>query len=263
MKFLKNQGIVILLAAFAVLLVGKNLVWPFLKPKFASAPKPAASPANPAPTSNAGAKPTPLQNAAQNLANRVSDVLKTVQSQLPGAQSAPHQKMDAQALQSLVAGWVNSPQRDPFKMRGGVSDKSAREQLMLTAILRQTDSELAVINGSVMSVGEMVLGFTVDLVEADRVWVSGPNGRESIEFKNFSHTPEKVVTVEVLPASPDAAKPAPEQAPQGASAPVSPAPILAVPAKTPLVGEAEKGRDVRRPGSGIGADLTAGPPIDR
>jgi hypothetical protein len=258
-KFLKNQGIVIVLAAFAVLLVGKNLVWPFLKPKFAGAPKPtAAAPAAAAPT-----KPSPLQNAAQTLANRVSEVLKTVQGQIPGSPALPHEKMDALALQAQLASWVASPRRDPFKMRGGVSDKSAREQLMLTGILRQTDSELAVINGLILSAGEMILGFQVEMVEADRVWVSGPNGRESLEFKYFVPSPEKIVTVEVQPPSPDTEKPAAQEAPLESSAPVSPAPVSPAAISTPLIGETEKSRELRRAGSGIATDLTAGPPIDR
>lgn len=294
MKFLKSQGIVLVLAAVAILLVGKNLVWPFLKPKFASGPK--AAPANPAPAST-GAKPTVLQNVAQNLAGRVSEVLKTAQGQMPAAQATPPEKIDAQALQAQLAHWVASPLRDPFKMRGGVSDKSAREQLMLTGILRQTDSELAVINGLILSAGEMILGFQVEMVEPDRVWVKGPNGRESLEFKYLVPGPEKVVTVEVQPASLDAAKPAPEEAPAPAAAaiptpeesaattsgaekpapgkspqessapvspaPTSPAPISPAPTTAPLIGETEKSRESRRQGSGLANDFTAGPPIDR
>jgi hypothetical protein len=251
-KFLKSQGIVLILAAFAILLVGKNLVWPFLKPKFASRAQPAAAVA-------ADAKPTVGQKVVQTLANRVTEVLKTVQTQTPVAQVAILERIDAQALQANAPNWVASPLRDPFKMRGGVSDKPARDQLTLTGILRQTDSELAVINNLILSAGEMILGFRVETVEADRVWVSGPNGREALEFKHFVQAPAKPAH-EVSPVAPSAAAmPAPEES----SPPIAPATAPVVAITAPLVREPEKGREPSRQGIGIADGFTSGPPIDR
>ncbi|HUS37561.1 MAG TPA: hypothetical protein VM680_19590 [Verrucomicrobiae bacterium] len=284
MKFLKSQGIVLVLAAFAVLLVGKNLIWPFLKPKFASRPTPAA--ANPAATANTGAKSSALQNVAQTLASRVTDVLKTVQAQMPAAQAARLEKLDAQALRGQAANWARSPLRDPFKMRGGVNDKPARDQLKLTGILRQTDSELAVINNLILSAGEMILGFKIETVEADRVWVSGPNGREALEFKYFVQGPEKLakeaspapkespapiseatIAAQEEPAASISAGPITprEESPQESPAPISraPLPAPAVAITAPLVRETEKGREPRRQGIDIENDVMAGPPIDR
>lgn len=186
MKFLKSQGIVIVLALVAVILVGKNLVWPFLKPKFASRPAakmagPVSVP-SPVPAAPPQSAPQPSPAPVSATFSKLVDAVKSVQAT---SQASKFERMNAQGLKAQSLAWVASPQRDPFKRRGLVSEKSAKEQLTLTGILRQTDSDLAVINNQVIATGEMILGFKIETVESDRVWVSGPNGREEIGFKFF------------------------------------------------------------------------------
>ena len=197
MKILRNQGFVIVLAVFALFLVGKNLVWPFLGPKFARrspAPQAKAAPAasETAQAASAAAKPANPPSAAP--AKTVSTQNGQVASGAgaadePGTMVVPDASMNLRELWSRTPEWADSPQRDPFKMRGGVNDKSAREQLTLTGILRQTEQELAVLNNRVLAEGDTILGFRIETVEPDRVWVSGPNGREMLEFKYNVQSP--------------------------------------------------------------------------
>jgi hypothetical protein len=126
---------------------------------------------------------------------KLVDAMKAVHA-APAPAAVRREKMNAQELKNLAVAWNSSPLRDPFKRRSAFSEKSAREQLTLTGILRQTDSELAVINNQIIAVGETILGFKIESVEADRVWVSGPNDREVIEFKiSASDVPPKEVVV--------------------------------------------------------------------
>ena len=100
--------------------------------------------------------------------------------------------MDVHAMQSSAPAWAETPRRDPFHVRGGIKDgKSARELLILTGTLRQTRSTLAVVNNQVLSAGDTILGFKIESVSDNEVWVSGPNGRESIEFKYSVTLPPK------------------------------------------------------------------------
>lgn len=178
MKFLKNKGIVLILALFAVGLVFKNLVWPSLRrhspaPARAAANAPSASPLVAAATAKASPAPAagPVKAAGISVVGTMNDRL-------------PQSPMDLNAMQSSAPAWAETPRRDPFHIRGGIKDgKSARELLTLMGVLRQTRSTLAVVNNQVLSVGDSILGFKVESVEDDRVWVSGPNGREVVDFK--------------------------------------------------------------------------------
>ena len=204
MKFLKSQGIVIVLALIAVVLVGKNLLWPFLKPKFASRP---SAKVEPPPSSPAPPSPTPASPFAQAV-TAVTDKLKALASSSADTKTTEEPTnatpMNVEAIRGQASAWTSSPQRDPFKMRGRVSEKPAKEQLTLTAILRQTLSDLAVINNKIMEKGESVLGFVIESVEADRVWVSGPNGKEALEFKYFVESPKEQEKPEANPITPPA-----------------------------------------------------------
>jgi hypothetical protein len=112
---------------------------------------------------------------------KLVDAMKAVQTTPIAA--VRREAMNARELKNLAVAWNSSPLRDPFKKRGVFSDKSAREQLALTGILRQTGSELAVINNRILAIGDSILDFKIESVEADHVWVSGPNGKEMLEFK--------------------------------------------------------------------------------
>jgi hypothetical protein len=181
-KFLKNKGIVIVLAVFAVGLVFKNLVWPFVSRR---SPAPAARiakmteqvPSAPSPAAPVSANAAENSGARPPRATLISlpSTMKDHSSQIP---------MDIHAMRASAPAWAESPRRDPFYVRGGIKDgKSAREQLTLMGTLQQTRSTLAVVNNQVLSAGDMILGFKIESVDENKVWVSGPNGRESIEFK--------------------------------------------------------------------------------
>jgi hypothetical protein len=85
-------------------------------------------------------------------------------------------------LQSLTNRWMHPGRRDPFGAQYD-SQRQAANVLALKGIWRQTGSNLAVINGTVVAQGERIQDFTVEKIEPDRVWVTGPNGREELSFK--------------------------------------------------------------------------------
>jgi len=66
--------------------------------------------------------------------------------------------------------------------------KTAQEMLALKAIWLQTGSELAVINGKIVGQGSSILDYKIEKIEQDKVWVSGPIGRERVEFASFRGT---------------------------------------------------------------------------
>ena len=205
MRFLKSQGIVLILAAVAVLLVGKNLLWPWLKPKFASRPAAptAATVSAPVPTAASSGVPKPTPSPTLNTTvTKLVDVMKAAAA-APAA-GARRERLNPRELSNLAVAWNSSPLRDPFKKRSMLSEKSARDQLTLTGILRQTDSELAVINNRILAIGDSILDFKIEKVEADRVWVSGPNGREALDFKISVQDPKRPGAVASEPITPPA-----------------------------------------------------------
>jgi hypothetical protein len=193
-KFLKSQGVVLVLAAIALILVGKNLVWPFLGPKFAKKQTVAQAPTPPASAPASAPQKPSTAFVPRAVEEKLGDALKAIErlsSSMTRTSAPAIARMDLNDLRARGGSWVVAPVRDPFKLRGSVNDKSAREQITLTGILRQTDSDLAVLNNQIMAVGETILGFRIETVEADRVWVSGPNGREALEFKYTIQEPKR------------------------------------------------------------------------
>ncbi len=91
-------------------------------------------------------------------------------------------QLELRALEANAARWGQAPRRDPFRSRFDAQTQAARF-LSLKAIWRQTEGALAVINDRVVAEGDRVLDFSVEKIESDRVWVSGPNGREDLVFK--------------------------------------------------------------------------------
>jgi hypothetical protein len=198
-KLLRNQGFVLVLAAFAIFLVGKNLLWPAIGPKFSrrteaktAAPATTPVPAAPAPAVAAASNPSASTPTAAWKSAAMS-ALGAIRNLVPGVDASvtPEANMNVQELSNSAPAWASTPQRDPFKMRGGINDKSAREQLTLTGILRQTESDLAVLNNKVLAAGDTILGFRIETIEGDRVWVSGSNGREMLEFKYSAPQPSQ------------------------------------------------------------------------
>ncbi|MGE3312951.1 MAG: hypothetical protein AB7O66_23525 [Limisphaerales bacterium] len=94
--------------------------------------------------------------------------------------------IDHPSVSATAPRWIESPRRDPFLLeqaRSAAPDgPPASELLSLRAIWRQTGSQLAVINRQIVREGDRLLGFAVETIEAQGVWVRGTNGRERITF---------------------------------------------------------------------------------
>jgi hypothetical protein len=172
MKLLRNPVVVGLLAVLAVGMLVYYVFWPLISgqmgrraPRAAAAPAPTAvaAPVNPA---------APSSPMAQ-----VKDVIDKIM----GNEPVPGPRLDLAAVQASGAKWLQSPRRDPFL---GKRDSASRAELLLKlkAIWRQTGSALAVINRSVLSEGDTILEFTLEKIETNHVWVTGPNGREPLIF---------------------------------------------------------------------------------
>jgi hypothetical protein len=175
-KILQNKFFVILLAVFAFGLLGRNLFWPIIKRQFparTAAAAPATAPVA-SPTAQIGAP------AKSNLATATAPLKQTK----PELREDSTPAMNVLEAAASAPRWSQHPRRDPFKMAGGRSDgKAARDLLTLSGVLRQTQSTLAVLNNQVLGAGDIILGFKIETVEDRCVWVTGPNGREQVEFK--------------------------------------------------------------------------------
>jgi hypothetical protein len=97
---------------------------------------------------------------------------------------APDASIDSQQVQMKLARWIASPRRDPFQLTAHArgTNQSARELLTLKATWLQTDRNLAVINGKIVGEGDTILGFRIESIAGDFVWVVGSAGREQLEF---------------------------------------------------------------------------------
>jgi len=187
MKLLRNKYVVIGLAvgALAMLVNSFRPMWQRGRPSTRKTPAPAQVQApQTAPTQVASKAPAPPVRRPQAEAEQ------------------PQRSIDLTRV-----GWSleGPPRRDPFQVIGPGSTNLARlyppvaELLQLSAIWRQTDSRLAVINHRIVGKGDTVVGsapldsraggggqsvlrYTVESIEGDSVWLEGPAGREQLEF---------------------------------------------------------------------------------
>lgn len=178
MKLLQNKFAVILLAVLALGLLFRNIVWPLMKVRYPARPAAAATPS---------VAPVAAQRTAASIPTPATATAAKVQSSSEQAADAPVPTVPSMNVAEASAHsgqWLLSPKRDPFKLSGGPSDgKAARDLLTLRGVLRQTQSTLVVLNNQVLSVGDSILGFKIESIEDQRVWVNGPNGREQVEFQ--------------------------------------------------------------------------------
>ncbi len=185
MKFLKSPIAVTVLAIVATVLIFKSAVLPLIQRSGWGMRKP--SPAVLRMVESA-------RSAAQLVAQRPTLESATKSLLKPGKPLPP---LDLTAISVSSVRWMDSPRRDPFKIRAqgtnSQSYPSAMQLLTLKGIWHQTGSSLAVINDHVLGKGDGILAFRIETIETDRVWVQGPNGREAVEFK---------VSVEPLPETP-------------------------------------------------------------
>lgn len=171
MSLLRNPWVVGCLALFAVGLVAHNVVWPIVKrslpAKTNTRVSETAAPASPAPPPASSTFNT--ESGPDSPPPRVSD-------------DAAVSRIDRDLVLAGADRWMETPRRDPF--HNLFQQKSrAKELLTLAAVWRQSGSTLAVINNKLLAEGDTILDFKVQKIGEDRVWVEGPDGRQSVEFK--------------------------------------------------------------------------------
>ncbi|HEY6168078.1 MAG TPA: tetratricopeptide repeat protein [Verrucomicrobiae bacterium] len=175
MKLLQNPYVVGALALVAAAFVYFNVVAPTLKRNVpAAAPPPAVSVGVPA-----------AATAPKNTETKPAD---------PASASAQRKIEPAASIDLNQVGWAfnGSPRRDPFQVNTRRTldtnrPPSATELLTLKAIWRQTGSNLAVVfkksgGGAILGEGESILGFQIDTIGSDSVWMHGQGGREQLGF---------------------------------------------------------------------------------
>lgn len=163
MKLLRNP---LTVAALAVLALGV-VVWNLARPLWTRY--------------QTRAKAAP---AAARKATRVTPAIPQVRPDAPAATSLT--PINLEVIQARLVEWIDSPLRDPFEaylggLRGTPGPRAA-DLLALKAVWRQTGQRLAVINDAVVGEGDQVLGFRIDRIEGDVVWVHGTNGTERLQF---------------------------------------------------------------------------------
>jgi hypothetical protein len=102
--------------------------------------------------------------------------LETIMGKAPAALAA-----DLVQLQQTVAQLIQ-PRRDPFLTEHELKGRAA-QVLTLKGVWRQTGRELAMINNRLLAEGDSILEFSVEKIESEQVWVSGPGGLEPLTFK--------------------------------------------------------------------------------
>jgi hypothetical protein len=180
MKVLRNPFIVGALAVGAVGALAYNIAWPLLKragnppfrpPAGATAPQPAPlSAAVNSPPADPPARPPQPARSPESPAHLSAPVGSGI--------------LSAQGTEDRQ--WMMPPHRDPFRQIKQVlppEGPPAKASLTLQGIWRQPNSTLAAINNRILSEGETILEFKIEAIEGNCVWVQGPHGRESIEFK--------------------------------------------------------------------------------
>jgi hypothetical protein len=179
MSLLRNPIVVGLLAVVAAALVFQRVVWPLMKHTGSQRQTP------PAAVAALSVLPSPTPAPATQI--------KTVEESAAGMMTG--MGMDLATLERDSARWTETG-RDPFQSRLTAATNQAKayppamQLLRLKGIWRQSGSSLAVVNDQVIAEGDAILAFTVQSIEDTRIWVTGPNGREAVEFRSLSAPPE-------------------------------------------------------------------------
>ncbi len=86
-----------------------------------------------------------------------------------------------QSIQQAANAWFSNHLRDPFALPSFESEGDpASMSLSLTAIWRQSDRSLVVINQTILGLGDTIMDYQLVRVEDQTVWVEGPMGMEPI-----------------------------------------------------------------------------------
>lgn len=168
MSLLKNPWVVAGMATVGLSVVGFNLYQQFRPKRFAPKPPTVAAAATSAP---APAAPGVTAAAAP--------------SDTPPA--ASDTQIDRAHFTARMADWTQAAPHDPFSPPANPAPElpkgpAAAEVLKLQGTWRQTGGGVAVINRQTVSENEVVDGFTVLRIEADRVLVASVRGTEEITF---------------------------------------------------------------------------------
>lgn len=203
MKALRNPWVVGLMAVAAVGIMVGNLFWPAIQRWRAQ---------------RASAAATSASNAASTAP--LGSVESVVAASVPGevaVESSGHVRpdstsMDRPLIRKQLLRWLQASTRDPFVAirvtgREGPKGPPASDNLRVSAILRQTGSQLAIINQSLMAEGDKVAGYLLERIEGDGVWVRGTNGLEQVKMPGPTLEPEPVVP----PPAPSSAEATPVQ----------------------------------------------------
>jgi hypothetical protein len=142
------------------------------------------------PTRAAGDRTPPPVQSGKPLAPAVAD--SDVTHSGAHAELSPAARIDCDAASARFVTWVDSPSRDPFLLALPVPPPLAKTQAekpspvarwKLNAIWQQTGSRLAVINGRVYGEGDEILGYKVESILGDEVWIQGPERKERLDFR--------------------------------------------------------------------------------
>ncbi len=94
--------------------------------------------------------------------------------------------MDRKSVELHLEAWMEKPQRDvftsPVAAHRVATTNAAPSRWHLKAIWAQTGGRVAAINNGVYSEGDHLEDLTVERIEDHQVWLTGPAGREVIEF---------------------------------------------------------------------------------
>jgi hypothetical protein len=208
MKLFRSPAFVGLLGVLAVIMVVNSLrplfsrsrrAPPAPAPIAAPVPVPVAPAVSAAPVSAVAAAPAPVTSAAAASHSAMA----------PGAPGQSN--IDVETVRRDSPRWALG-RRDPFQVRATPARPiypRAMELLTLSAIWRQTDSSLAVLNSQIYMAGDTVLRFMIKSIESDRVLVQGPNGNEVVEFKTSGGTNALPVDAVIANASVPVPRPTP------------------------------------------------------
>lgn len=167
MKFLRNPIAVGVLVVIALALVFRNALVPLWQRSKS--------------TVSTWVQPSANNSPAPATATAAPVVAK------PGSSKAATINMSLVSTASVA--WIESPRRDPFRLRYNALGQSvsAAAVLTLNAVWQSASNSFAVINNRVLTKGESILDFQIDKIESDKVSVRSPQG--VLETLNFKYAP--------------------------------------------------------------------------
>ena len=127
----------------------------------------------------------------------------------------PFQKIDDSLVRARLTKWLESPARDPFAPPPLLAQSSTNMSVLalkLKSVWRQTDGSFAVINSTVVQVGDTYEGFRILYIDTNAVVVNSELGQHRLELPSLL----QMKPVTNLPPSQAASptRPGPPQTPE-------------------------------------------------